>query len=375
MDLTGLLVERVVVHQIPRKEPKVTAEQQEPLVLSEAVSPLPDSLRAYMNMRLLGSLQSAEKAFDVVFDDDADTPIPLQLRAYLAAEATGAGTGDGRDQTLVNLSRDIAELLFELQPPQPPTGLLVVCSGTIGNAPFVAVMKLEHEKGVTVDETNVGGRRTFEMTVEESLVLVAGTKVFKAAAFKPSDGADPIGSPDDFECDARLSDTQNPFTASGMAAYFARDLLGVKLEAEPRVLTEQVFKSVEQFINAEIADPASRVAAERALLTEMSANKQTFSAQTFGNQHLEADERKALRDHLKDEGLPTQAFPKDLELIQGRLKMMALELDGNITVVAPQERFDDDTISVTGDEAAGSDAVITIRAGLRRTHSRGSRGR
>lgn len=369
MDLDGLLVERVVIHQIPRKEPKATTEQQAPLVVSEAVSPLPDSLRAYMNLRLRGSLQSADKAFDVEFDENATTPIPDLATEYLSEEAAATGTAKERDQRLVDMSAHIARRLFDVQPPQPPEGLLAVCSGTIGGRPVLAAMKLEREKGVTVDETTIHGRRTFEMTVEEGLVLVAGTKVFKAAAFAPIRGADTSGGAGSFACEGRLSDTQNPFTASGIAAYFARDTLGAKLQAEPRVLTEQVFREMETFINEDIQDPVARVAAERALLVEMGSNKQTFSPQSFGNQHLDAAERRALRAHLHDKGLPSQAFPKDLELIENRLKMISLELDGRITVVAPEDRFEDETITVSGPN--GEEAVVTIRAGLRRTRSRG----
>lgn len=370
MDLDGLLVQRVVIHPIPRKEPKATTEQQVPLVVSEAVSPLPDSLRAYMILRLRGSLQSADKAFDVEFDDNATTPIPNLAMEYLSQEAAGTGTSEEQDQRLVDMSVHIAKRLFDVQPPQPPEGLLAVCSGSIGDRPFLGAMKLEREKGVTVDETTIHGRRTFEMTVEERLVLVAGTKVFKGAAFAPLKGADTAGGAGSFACEGRLSDTQNPFTASGVAAYFARDTLGAKLQAEPRVLTEQVFREIEAFINEDMQDPAARVAAERALLVEMESNKQTFSAQSFGNQHLGAGERRALRAHLRNKGLPSQAFPKDLDLIENRLKMISLELDGRITVVAPEGRFEDDTISVAG-ATDGEEAVVTIRAGLRRTRSRG----
>lgn len=370
MDLTGLLVERVVVHQMPRKEPKPTAEQQEPVVLSETVSPLSDSFRVYLNVRLLGSLQSADRAFDVVFDPSSPTDTPTHLRRYLRDEATGRGSARVRDQRLVDLSRMLAERLFDVQSFQPPPGLLAVTSGTVGSRPFVGVMKLEHERGVTADEIEINGRRTFEMTVEERLVLTAGTKVFKAAAFSPLPGSDMTDPVEELLTEGRLSDSQNPFTASEVAAYFARGLLGVKLQAEPRVLTEQVFKSVEVFINTKIPDPAARVAAERALLVEMASNKQNFSAQSFGNQHLDAPTRQALRNHLRSKELPTGAFPKNLELIGGRLRMMSLELDGKITVVAPEDKFDDDTINV--DTSAGTQqAVVTIRAGLRHAGSRG----
>jgi hypothetical protein len=366
VDLAGLVVERVIVHGIPRKLPMgAPAEEQEELNLSEALAPLPDTLRLYVTTRLVGSLQAADKAFDVVFNPSAANSTPQAIRDYLAGETNNRPLRR-RDISLVDLSRLFAEKLFEVQPPQPPGGLLAICSGKLANLkPFLGIMKLEHERGVTVEETDVDGKHTFRMTVEDSLVLVAGTKVFKAAAFSPVSSTEQST----FPCHARLSDNQNPFTSGSVASYFARRFLGVELSEEPRVTTEKVFKAVEKYTNT-IADPARQVAATRALFVEMSANKDNFSAVSFGNQHLRPEERRELRSALVEAGLPTTAFPKDLELIKSRLRLIALELEGHITVVAPEDRFRDDTISVDSGET-GNDAVVTIKAGLKQARSRG----
>lgn len=373
MNLQTLVVERVVVHRIPKKEPKARAGEQEPLSLSQAVTPLDadgDQLRAYMIQRLKSSLQSADKAFDVVFDGDSPSPIPGQVRDFLSVERTGVGTLNVRDQALVDLSRAMAEQLFAVQPSQPPTGLLAVCSGTLDDQPLVAIMKLEHERGVTVDDDVVDGLRRFKMTVADDLVLTGGTKVFKAAAFAVLPGQDAGIAPDDLACDARVSDSQTPFHASTQAAYYTDAFLGVRLSDAPRVVTEQVYKATETFINEQIEDPAEQVGAARALLVEMDSHKQTFSAQTFANSHLSQPLRSQLRDHLKAEGLPTQGFPKDTELIERRLRMLSMRLGGDITVVAPEDRFEDQTISV--DTSVGDqNAVVTIHAPLLSTHSRG----
>ena|GEM_PF-1459228 len=373
MDLFDLVVERMVVHRVPQREPKATAEQQEPLSLSEAVSPLDadgDRLRVYMLMRLRGSLQSMDKAFDVVFDAASPSPIPARIRAFLAEQATGVGTTEERDDALVDLSGAMAECLFEVQGPQPPTGLLAVVSGTLGGRPMVSVMKLEHERGVTVDEKTIGGRKTFTMTVADDLVLTQGTKVFKAAIFNTLPGQAPTTAPDDLECAARVSDTQATFQASSIAAYYTHKFLGVRLSDAPRVTTERVFKAIEEFINDGITDPARSVSAARALLVEMAANKSTFSAQVFGNHHLQAPERQALKAHLQQQGLPTQGFPKDTELIAGHLRMLSVELDGRITVTAPEDQFDGEVIAVDSSDG-DANTTVTIKAGLRRTKSRG----
>src|SRR4051794_27288347 len=114
----------------------------------------------------------------------------------------------------------MAERLFEVQPPQPPTGLLAVCSGTLLDQPVVAVMKLEHERGVTVDDDVVNGLRTFKMAVADDLVLTGGTKVFKAAAFAVTPGQAAGTGAGALTCDARVSDFQTPFHASTQAAYY-----------------------------------------------------------------------------------------------------------------------------------------------------------
>jgi hypothetical protein len=370
IELAGLLVERVVVHPMPRKEPRATEEQQGQLALSEGLATLGDTLRHYMNVRLLETLQSVEKAFDVVFDNTNATLAAPGIRAYLCSEATEEVTAGDREESLVAFSRSLATKLFEVQPPGPPPSLFVVCTGSIAHTPFLAVMKLEHERGVTAEERFIGGKRTYEMSVEERLVLVSGTRIFKAALFSPRSRQDVLDTPQDFVIDGRLSDNQNPFTTSGVADYFLSRLLGLKLKEEPRIQTEQVFKAIENFLNTEVEDTSERVKAERALLVDLASNRTVFSAQRFGNENLHANTRRSLRQYLTDKGFPTAAFPKDNELIIKRLNMIALEFEGRITVVAPEDKFDDEIIQVVGTEGAG-DTVVTIRAPLRRTGSRG----
>lgn len=370
LDLTGLLVDQLVVHPIPKREPKATADQQAALVSSEGLTPLTDILRVYINTRLRASLQSADRAFDVAFDDALDCGAPAQIRTFLRKESRQEGSVNSRSDLLLDISQKMAKRLFEIQPHGLDPSLLAVSAGSIEHTPFIGVMKLEHERGVTAEERNVGGRRTFEMSVEERLVLVSGTKVFKAAVFAPLSPDAVCSDPEDFQILGTLSDSQNPFTTAGPAAYFAVGLLGTRLETEPRVQTERVFKAVEKYINEGIEDPAEKVAAQRALLVEMSSNKGTFSAETFGTLHFTAATRRGLREHLEAEGLPTKGFPKNTDLIRSRLKLIALELEGRITVVAPEERFEDETIQVEqGDGTQG--AIVTIRAGVKRTHSRG----
>lgn len=155
-DAAALNVLSLIAHQIPHRN------KNEPLVeipLSEVVPEVPPETLGFFNRRLLRTLQS--RGQDVEVDDQrTDNVLPAHLIAKLSGETD-----------LVEFSQAAARHLYTVQGGTSSEGLLVVCELSLNGEAAVALMKLEEEEGVLVEDTEVGGLHTLSVVVLDSLLL------------------------------------------------------------------------------------------------------------------------------------------------------------------------------------------------------------
>lgn len=86
-------------------------------------------------------------------------------------------------QSLAEQSRLIGERLHQSQDGRNPPGIVVVGTGKIDDDPAVAVLKLEHESGVTAEERQLDtGQFMFELVVHTDLMLTDERSLGRASA-------------------------------------------------------------------------------------------------------------------------------------------------------------------------------------------------
>ncbi|MFJ8596613.1 hypothetical protein [Streptomyces sp. NPDC093598] len=107
--------------------------------------------------------------------------VPDRIYEYLAQQ---------RD--LVDVSIDLAELLFESQKGRSPAGLLLVAAARLAGKRALLIVKLEQEGGLRAEDVLVEGKRTFDMSYFADLLMTEHNKIYKAALFcvdgVPEDG-------------------------------------------------------------------------------------------------------------------------------------------------------------------------------------------
>lgn len=133
MDWDSFHVEEAVLHYVPTGRGD-GGEEPDGLVLTDSLIALDDPLRTYFRDTIAGRLSS--KGMEVVTDPDGDPTVPRAVETTL-----------GNAAALVEQSKAIARHLHAIQSSVNSSGLLAVIFGRLGNAPCVAIIKLESERG------------------------------------------------------------------------------------------------------------------------------------------------------------------------------------------------------------------------------------
>lgn len=318
VDLGRLRVDKVIVHDVPTRP--VSGGGQLP-VLSEIESPLTQELRNYFREKIVGTLAAA--AFDVIFDTNSPSPVPS-----LVFDSLGPQTAD-----FVTMSRDIAHHLYNTQTGVNPPGLLCVAQVRIEQRRAVAIIKLEREAGVRLQQDQLQGKSTFRLEHIRDLMLTEKTKVFKVGLFVQMDTT--LES-----IEGAVSDNQRGYyPTTEVADFFLRKFLGCNLREAPEVTTKRLFHATEGFIHEEVTEPEVKACYEIALLAELGSQARTFDPRAFARRHLRVEDRQKYVDYLGNAAVAPQPFDKDISLIETRLKRIQLEFQSGIAVLGSPETF------------------------------------
>ncbi len=319
VDLGRLQVEKVIVHDVPTRPVRGGGQ---PLVLSEVESPLTQELKNYFREKVIATLNSA--GYDVLFDPTSSSPVPSLVLDNLG--------NPGFD--FVSMSRQIATHLYDSQTGVNPAGLLCLAQVSVGSHRGLAILKLEREAGVRLQQTRLGGKATFSLEHLRELMLTEKTKVFKVGLFVQK-GATLASIEGD------VSDNQRGYhPTTEVADFFLKRFLGCKLREAPEVTTKRLFQATEDFISEEIGEPEIKARYEIALLSELNSESRTFSPVAFAERHLRVQDRQRYIDWLGASDIARQPFDKDTTLIQTHLRRIQLDFESGIVVLGDPEVFD-----------------------------------
>jgi hypothetical protein len=320
MDIGTFLVQRVIIHQIPqaRKSEKVDHE----IGYSFAPSPLDNAKRTYFRKRITSSLQ---KAFDVVRDTNQPSTVPdLMLGFY---------EGTAEDDDFVLMSQGIAEHLYLEQGGISTAGLVAVVEGTIGSGKSpgkcLAILKLEMEPGIHIEEIEVDGKRTFEVTLED-VTLTEGTRVFKASLFPRFSDVDSVAG--------LVSDDQLESTTIGrdVAEFFLRKFLGCKMAPTPGESTKHFFSKAIEYFNT-LSDDEAKLRYELLLRAELEKGTPTIDPTEFARENLATTDRDAFLQPLREDDGRVPVIQKDISRIAKFLKESWVFLDNGVRIMGPPE--------------------------------------
>ena len=319
IDLGRMQVEKIIVHDVPSRP---TRGGGQPPVLSEVESPLTQELKNYFREKILKTLITA--GYDVLFDTESSSPVPSLILDSLGSQTIN----------FVSMSQRIAQHLYDSQTGVNPAGLLCVAQVPVGTDQCLAILKLEREAGVRLQQTLLDGKATFSLEHLQELMLTEKTKVFKVGLFVQ------IGKVLE-TIQGTVSDNQRGYhPTTEVADFFLKRFLGCKLREAPEVITKRLFQTTEAFISEQVREPEIKARYEIALLSELSSESRTFSPWQFAERHLGLDDRQRYIDWLGEAEIAPQPFDKDTTLIQTHLRRIQLDFESGIAVLGSPETFE-----------------------------------
>src|SRR5260370_4266338 len=179
------------------------------------------------------------------------------------------------------------------------------------SVPGIVLMKLEREEGAQLQLTDHGGKKAFDMSVLDDLILTQGTRLFKTAMFLR------IGK-DDADFRSSACDSQTRITSSDDMARFWLRFLGCGFTVEPRIATQRFYDAALKFVNDVVTDPVQKDELYEHLQSQLKAPQRTFSPKSVIEDYVPEDFRQALAEHLKSENALLR-FRKDTSDISSRL--------------------------------------------------------
>jgi hypothetical protein len=315
--LAKLKVERVIFHDVPNR-PKGAAMLP---VLSDLETQV-DAKRAEMLRTRMVQVLGSKSAYPVVFAAEIGSLVPAEVRAYTKGTRTS--------ETFVEMSKRLANSLFEHHTGANSRGLLCVIDVVMGNHRGLAVLKLEREEGAELKLHEKNGMRTFDMSVLDNLILTEGTRLFKTGLFIRTGISD-----SDFE--AVACDSQWTVATSGDVARFWLQYLGCRFTQEPRVSTEKWFDATVRFTNEVIQDPVLKNDLYEHLYSELKSNRKSVTPKRFIEDCVPGEYRKPYESFLKERGVALTPFQKDTADIKPRLRRRSFHTTKGVSVTVPEE--------------------------------------
>lgn len=310
-DLGRLRLEKLIIHEIPRR---TASSNQQPL-LSQIESPLTQDNKNYFQQKITRSLTSA--AYSVVFDDGSTSPIPGLVLNSLGSQ----------NDNFIDVSIEIAKHLHNCQTRVNPAGLVTVVQASIEEVKALAILKLEKEQGVRMNQELHKGKMTFNIEHIPDLMLTDSTKVFKVGLFVQE------GSTLE-SIEGVVSDKQRSYRPeTEVADFFLKKFLGCKLREEAEVTTKRFYQVSQDFFNQKVVESDAKAHCEIALIAALKSQDSKLHPETFAEENLSVGYRQQYIDFLASHQVGTQQFDKDTTLIESQLKRVKINFESGLAIL------------------------------------------
>lgn len=283
----------------------------------------------------------------------------LMTRATPVLEDTNLSVGTCKlvrdhwsSSDLVSISQQLAAGLVAAQSGTAKAGILVVADASIQNADYLLVAKVEHQEAMRAEpKTHKGGGRYIQIERIRDLVFGDQTKIYKIAVVaREASVSGPLTG--------ELADSQN---GAGVAQYFLRGFLGMKLADEPQVLTERFLVGVTKAINGSNMSADDKVTAQTALALELQSNSSNLDPSGFIQKHIPTSHQGVVGRLAENLGTPMAVFPKDTTRVSSKINRTRIDLSGGVYLVAPTDVIGTDKtvrVETVESETSAQDEVL-----------------
>lgn len=318
IDTSTILIERIIVHSIPKHKKGDYSILPE---YSENESFVPDGLRDFFKDKVIQSFNSKNE-MKVCYDSENVSPASTYLNEII----------NDKDDVFVEKSKQLTRHLFEVQVGNNASGILVIIFGKVNDKNTCILLKLERDKGAQLKLDLK--RKTFDIEEVKDLMLTEKTKIYKVGMFIQRDS---FG----INFDGVVADLQiNIRNKRDIQSWFMQKFLGCKPYEDPKITTHRFYNLTTTFIQT-VENPVVRAKYTQDLNSFMTKNDTSLSAQGFANDYMETQHKDDYRKYLLEKKFGMSSFVKDISNIERRLKQITMIFENGITILGKNGTFDD----------------------------------
>jgi len=282
--------------------------------------------------RVRDALGDGSKAVEMTIKDQARDDLPSLVNQMVEQD---------NDSVAVS-SFDIAKKLTDAQHRRDiPGGIIVVFSGSQGHPTkkFFGIIKAEIHSAY-MKSNNERGEISLEFV--EEVLLTPGSRLYKTAGFFEKATYDESSSDLNDKWTVMVSDYQISRTDGKAAAqYFYSDFLGCGYPQTSARTTKQFYQSTKTFISELDISVTQKSDLINALTAYLKTNTSSaISSSEFASTYFnDIDVQDAFSSHMRECGLPSVAFTKDICHIESQLSFRKVNFGSNVKITAPSDAF------------------------------------
>lgn len=317
IDTSTIIIDKLIVHSIPKRKKDDFSVEPE---FSQNETELSETLKLFFKDKVIQSLQS-NKELRVCYSPDNISPVSTYINNII----------DSDGLSLIEQSKLITQYLFDVQNGQNASGIILIFFGKISKENACVILKLERDKGAQLQLD--AKTKTFNIKEIKDLMLTERTKIYKVGLFfnKSKFNVDYDGSTADLQID--------PKTKKVITTWFIEKFLGCIPLEDPRATTKKFYDYTTTFIQA-IDDPIKKAKYTQDLNSYLQKNSNSISAHEFANDYMATTDKDNYNNYLREKEFRMSAFPKDNSYIDGKIKLITMTFENNISIVGKKGTFE-----------------------------------
>lgn len=320
-EIRDLTITELIVHDVPsRLARKILREtpdiQEEQPVFSQIPSTITQEISSFFHGKIASTIGSTD-SIDIVFTDQSQ--IKDLIEEYFICDV----------RKRVDISQEIAQHLFEIQNAQNSGGLLLFILCECGHNKIISILKVEREEGVRVRQQTTNGLMALDIQHISDLILSKKTKLFKIVMYYYENG----------EIKGILCDKQRGYGSKEVADFFLCDFLGCAHAEEPQIQTKRFFEASQRFINLILSSSELKGELLSHLISELLDQRHILNPTDFARRALAPEYQDDYIAFLNENNSPLTSFPKNITMIESKLKQVRYEFTSGVKVMGSHEAF------------------------------------
>jgi len=335
MSICNLKVDRIIIHQIYRKE----SDNIKPPEKGDQYINFVPSAMADFEHRVIISLGEDSKAIEMQILDQGPDDLPTLIDNCIN------DSDDDFKESSYKIAYKLAQAQFD-KGRGISGGIVVIFTGKQGypQSEILGVIKAEIHSGYEKYVDPITNQ--ISLNHIEELLLTPNSKLFKTVGFCKKQNTNPNSTDLNDKWSVLIFDNQiSQADGKVSAEYFYRKFAGCGYPETSARTTKLFFETTREFIHNLNVSSEQKYELFNALTTYLKVDKSSIiDPNDFAESYFDTDTRDSYKVHLVQNSIPVTAFTKDIEFIESKLKLHKVTFSNNVKLEADPQTFSNDVI-------------------------------